>query len=249
VADRYEKMVDELSNRLQVDLYHLLDSGAYYESVHRVQNIGLSTPPEMRSLASNIGWARMYVDSIEERLDVEGFRLAGQSQTIERLTDWWQANGMDEESSMAHLDAMIYGRSYVTVAAPGKDDEPGVPIIRVESPLHVYAETDPRTRKVTRAVRMYQREDEPFAQWATLYLPDETVPLVYDGGHWVQDGPIVRHRLGTVPVVPIYNRERLSDRDGISEITPEIRSFTDAAARTMMNMQAAAELMATPVRC
>src|SRR5690606_12422271 len=54
--------------------------------------------------------------------------------------------------------------------------------------------------------------------------------------------------LGEVPVVPIINRERLSDRHGRSEITPELRSITDAASRIMMDMQAAAEMMAVPQR-
>jgi hypothetical protein len=79
-------------------------------------------------------------------------------------------------------------------------------------------------------------------------LPNETIPLIFNGQHWIADGPPIKHRLGIVPVVPLYNRERLSDRQGTSEITPEIRSFTDAAARTVMNMQAAAELMAVPQR-
>jgi hypothetical protein len=51
-----------------------------------------------------------------------------------------------------------------------------------------------------------------------------------------------------VPVIPMANRTRLSDRYGTSEISPELRSVTDAAARILMNMQATAELMAIPQR-
>lgn len=51
-----------------------------------------------------------------------------------------------------------------------------------------------------------------------------------------------------VPVVPIPNRNRLSDLYGTSEITPELRSVTDAAARTLMLMQSTAELMGVPLR-
>jgi hypothetical protein len=246
--DVYEKHLMDLLPHLTNASGHMTESGQYYDATYRLKTVGLSTPPEMRCLTAAIGWPRMYLDSLEERLDVEGFRLAGKSDSIEEMHDWWQANGLDEESGLAHLDALIYGRSYVTVAAPGPGDEPGVPIIRVESPLNMYAETDPRTRRVTRAVRLYQRPGEVMYQWATLYLPDVTVPLKHEGGSWQLDGKIVRHKLGVVPVVPIYNRERLADRDGRSEITPELRSFTDAAARTMMNMQAAAELMAVPQR-
>lgn len=251
MAKTYAKHVEELSAKLTHDRYQLEKSAAYYEATVRLEAIGIAVPERMRILSANIGWPRLYIDSIEERLDLESFRLADNHESVDDLKDWWQANDLDEESGMAHLDAMIYGRSYITISAPGEDDEDqDTPIIRVESPLHMYAETDPRTRKVTRAIRMYTNPDDKAEQWATLYLPNETVSLVMRGGHWILDElvPPIMHDLGEVPVIPLLNRERLSDRDGRSEITPEIRSFTDAAARIMMDMQAAAELMAVPQR-
>src|SRR5690606_27946400 len=41
---------------------------------------------------------------------------------------------------------------------------------------------------------------------------------------------------------------RLSERYGCSEITPELRTLPDAAARSMRNRQATAELLAVPQR-
>ncbi len=248
----YAEHVQELSNKLTAQTHPMSTSGSYYDATYRVQSIGLSTPPAMRKLMAAIGWPRMYVDSIEERLDIEGFRIAGESQVIENLTDWWQINGLDELSGMAHLDALIYGRSYITVSMPGANDRDlpaGVPVIRVESPLNMYAEFDVRTNKVTRAIRVYEDNEGEYQQaYATLYLPDRTVPMKHNGNTWVPDGKVFKHNLGIVPVVPILNRERLEDRDGYSEIVPELRSLTDAASRVMMNMQAAAELMAVPQR-
>ncbi|MCP2200060.1 Phage portal protein, SPP1 Gp6-like [Lentzea flava] len=200
-------------------------------------------------LVSAIGWPRVYVDALEERLDVEGFRLAGESYTDERLWSWWQANNLDVESSLAHLEALIHGVSYVTISAPGKLDDPDMPVIRVESPTSMVADIDPRTRKVRRALRLYVDELDPTQDAATLYLPNETIYFVRRSGaaRWRIESR-VRHQLGVVPVIPIINRERLSDRVGRSEITPEVRSMTDAAARIMMNLQATAELMAVPQR-
>lgn len=250
MADDHAKQVNELAAKLSVDRYDLDESAAYYEALARPTAIGIAVPEKMRFLTAAIGWPRLYLDSIEERLDLESFRLADDHSSVERLMDWWQANNLDEESGLAHLDALIYGRSYVTVAAPGPLDDQAIPIIRVESPLHMYAETDPRTRLVTRAVRVYENPNDPAQKWATLYLPNVTVHLIEQNGRWESDPalPTVKHNMGVVPVVPIVNRERLSDRDGRSEITPELRSFTDAASRIMMDMQAAAELMAIPQR-
>jgi hypothetical protein len=250
VAELTDLIVD-LANKLATDQIDMDESSGYYEAEHRLKAIGIAVPPEMRALETPIGWPRLYLDAIEERLDVEGFRLGSNPEAIEEISDWWQANDLDEESGLGHLEAMIHGRAYTTVAHPGDGDDvehPDVPVIRVESPRHMIAEEDPRTRKVRHALRLYKADGSPSDDKATLYLPDSTHFFGWSNGRWVPDGQPVEHNLGVVPVVPLVNRERLSDRKGKSEITPEIRSFTDAAARIMMDMQAAAELMAVPQR-
>jgi hypothetical protein len=81
----------------------------------------------------------------------------------------------------------------------------------------------------------------------TLYLPDQTIQWVRQSGQW-REVSRVRHGMGVVPVIPLANRTRLSDLYGSSEITPELRSVTDAAARILMDMQGTAEIMAIPQR-
>ena len=43
--------------------------------------------PRMRQVV--IHWPELVVDSVEERLDVEGFRLGGESEADDRLWDIW----------------------------------------------------------------------------------------------------------------------------------------------------------------
>lgn len=244
--------VNHLSNVLTTDRPNLEESQSYLDSTYRLQTLGLGAPPELRYLRVNVGWPSLYIRAIEERLDVESFRISGKDEGVDELWKWWQDNNLDEESSLGHMDSLTYGRSYITIAAPSDDDETDSPLIRLESPLSMFAEIDPRTHKVTRAVRLYKSDmSSGVADSATLMLPDETIYLRRDAGpmsEWVSDGPSVPHKLGQVPVVPLTNRSRLSNRYGQSEITPEIRSITDAAARTLMNLQAASELMAVPLR-
>jgi hypothetical protein len=220
----------------------------------------------MRGLLANVGYPRLYIDSIAERQEVEGFRMGGSDEADEELWDWWQANNLDIEATLGHTDSLIYGRSYITVAAPDESDpgvEPGVPIIRVEPPTSLYATIDPRTREVTEAIRAIYTEDQSELISSTLYLPNETLQWVrkpsgesYSGWNYKDSNrdygwrlvSRVRHELGVVPVIPLPNRTRLSDLYGSSEITPELRSVTDAAARILMDMQGTAELMAIPQR-
>ena len=106
---------------------------------------------------------------------------------------------------------------------------------------------DPRTRTVNKAIRVVYDNDGNDVIAATLYLPDRTISWAKDQSEWKLLST-VNHGLGMVPVIPLPNRTRLSDLYGTSQITPEVRAATDAAARILMDMQGTAELMAVPQR-
>ena len=201
-------------------------------------------------MLAHVGIPRTYIHSITDRLAIEGFRLGGEGKVDEDLWTWWQVNGLDVESAMAHTEALVYGRAYVTVAAPDPEDpglvDPTIPMIRVESPTALYAHVDPRTRAVQWAVRVV-KDDQGDTVAATLYLPDRTELYRSQDGEMVSEGT-VNHGLGVVPVVPLVNRTRISDLQGTSAITPEIRSVTDAISAMLMNLRATSELMAVPQR-
>lgn len=247
---QYDKTVDDLVNALNGRKGRLKENQAYYESEYRLKALGLSTPPELRHMTAAIGWPRMYLDSLEERLDLEDFRNADQAEVDERLRSWWQANYLDAESGLGHLEAMIHGVAYITVAAPGEDDDnPDIPIIRVESPFNFIAKQNKRTKKLDEALRLYKHPSIPKEDMATLLLPDRTVYLARGGpfAQWKID-EVIQHDLDRVLATQLVNRERLTECYGKSEITPELRSATDAASRIMMNLQTASELMAIPQR-
>jgi hypothetical protein len=227
------------------------DAKNYYDSVRRPDAIGVAVPPEMRGLLAHVGYPRLYVDSIAERQEIEGFRIATADSADKELWDWWQANNLDIEATLGHTDALIYGKAFITIAVPDPsidlNVDPDVPMIRVEPPTALHATIDPRTRKVTQAIRAIYNDDQSEVLSATLYLPDQTIQWVKQTGSWVVLNQ-VSHGLMVVPVVPIQNRTKLSDIYGTSEITPELRSVTDAAARILMDMQGTAEIMAIPQR-
>lgn len=250
-----EAQISDLLSNLGSDTRVLNENNAYFEACYRPKAIGMAVPLPMKKLMAKIGWGRTYVGAIEERLDVEGFRMvkkSGTKKVDERLWQWWQSNNMDVESGLAHTEALIHGRAYITISAPELDDplsDNKTPVIKVESPKDIFAEVHPVTRRVTRAIRRYQAKN-PLGvniDHVTLYLPNSTIGLYSGPGGWVEEWR-VDHDLGIVPVVPILNKERVLDYKGCTEIKPELRSTIDAASRLLMNMQATAELMAIPQR-
>lgn len=245
-----EEARDELLDKFEEELSALERDREYYEAEDRADATTQQMPEHLRHLTSVVGYPRVYVDSVAERQELEGFRLGQAEDGDEELWDWWMANNLDIESILGHADALVYGRSYITVAAPDpKVDlnvDPNVPIIRVEPPTALYADIDPRTRMVTKAIRAIRDEDGEVTV-ATLYLPDRTMIWFREEGEWAAPQTIT-HGLEVVPVIPLANRTRLSDLEGTSEITNELRAVTDAASQILMNMRGTANIMAIPQR-
>ncbi|MFE3220250.1 phage portal protein [Streptomyces antimycoticus] len=255
---QYADVVARLERKLSGGASTRARLDRYYEGRVRLASIGLSLPPEMRRLSTVVNWPALYVSALEERLDVEGFRLDGAADADDRLWQWWQANDLDEESQLAHLDALVYGRAFVTVGAAS--DEGAPPVIRVESTRTMAADFDPYTRRITAALRLLadESEDEPRDRddhhvtrppyGARLYLPDRTVSLerAPRGGGWVVTGEDM-HQLGRPLVEMLTNRGRAGERSGASEMR-DVIALTDAACRTLTNMQGAQELLAVPQR-
>jgi hypothetical protein len=166
----------------------------YYEGDHRLQMLGLAIPPELRIFNVPLAWPRVAVDGVEQRLDVEGFRMPGKP-ADSYLWENWQYNNLDEGQTFAHTDALALARSYVTVGT--NPDDKDHPIVSVESPMQLYAARDPRTRQVTGALRLYGPSViVPQDTRATLYLPNVTRWLILSDGKWLDEIDPDFHNLG-----------------------------------------------------
>ncbi|MGW9399344.1 phage portal protein [Streptomyces sp. NPDC055642] len=247
---------DELAlvNMLRADMlrdrWALQLRDAYFNGEQMVRDLGISIPPQLKGLHTVIGWPRVGVESLEERLDLEAFRWADGADSKE-LAEIADANDLFDESSLAHLDALVYGREYLAVGSGDCDGE-CPPLISAESPLDMTLMWDARLRMGTAALRECAAdsfiESGPEERMLVLYLPDQTVMCLpsASGGWEVVDRDM--HNLGVVPVVRMANRQRTADRVGRSEITPEVMSITDAACRRLMGMEVAAEFFGAPQR-
>ncbi len=222
---------------------------AYYEGEQPIRFVAPAMQEEYgeRITALLLAFPRVVADAYEERLDVEGFRYAGNSSGDEGLWDVWQANDLDEQSQQAHLDAIALSRSYVIVGSGDSGDD--APIVTVESPLQVFARRDPRTRRVISAVKRWDEgEAGSREQHAVLYLPDSTTHYVAGGREgWQVRGKVDKHELGRTPVVPLVNRPRILRPDGLSEFHDAIGP-ADAMNKIVTDMMVSAEHHAMPRR-
>jgi hypothetical protein len=197
-----------------------------------------------------INWPRLVTDSIEERLDVEGFRLPDAEDADEDIQRVWQANDLDEWSQQAHVDAMVMRRAFAVVGT--NEDDADTPLVTVESPLQMFAEMDSRTRKPRAAVKRWSdrwpgRDAAQWADNAMLYLPDARIWYQRTGSAGWQVVDRDDHRLGELQVVPLVNRGRLLIPMGVSELA-DVIPLSDAANKIATDMMVSAEFHAMPRR-
>jgi hypothetical protein len=216
----------------------------YYSGDQRIQTLGLAVPPELRAFEFPLNWPRVTVDSIVQRQSVRSFSLPDEPKSNDYLGEIWEANNMESQSLMNHLETRIQGHGFVTVGT--NEDDAEHPLISVESSKTMIAEINPRTRKIMSALRVYEDPLKRFApQYATLYLPDSTIHLHrVNGWDWEMEDRD-DHDLGRVPVVQFLNRPRVGNFYGETEMKDVLRP-TDMAARVLMDLQVAVEANAVP---
>lgn len=201
----------------------------------------------LTGLAVNL--PKLAVTSLGERLTVKGFREAGTSEVADAgLWRIWRQNHMQDASAQAHMDALVYGRSFVIVWAGERG-----PVITVESPKQVAVLHDPATREVTAA---FKRWVEDGTAYGVLYERDKitklssssnvTEDMAFPATNW-DTTEVIPNPLGVVPVVPLVNRGRLLDLDGVSEMA-DLLGLADALNKLMSDAMVTSEHFARPRR-
>lgn len=215
----------------------------YYQGRQRVEQLGMAIPPEMRRFLVIANWCRTLVDTINDRQQVRWLILPGEETADPRLRAIWDANNLSAHMAMFNMDRMIFGRSFMSVGA--NEDDPDLPLMRVESPRQMAAIVDTRKETIAAAARFYRRDgDKSHMGRATLYLPDATIQVEREGGKWVE---VDRddHDLGAVPIVMHLNRRLSGEWVGESQMSDMI-PLVDSAARSLTNLQFAQEAHGIP---
>ncbi len=214
------------------------DLDRYYTAT---QPLAFLSPESRRALGDRFGrlatnLPRLAVTSLAERLRVTGFVGA------DVWTDWLR-NDLDQDSGIAHREALLLGASYIIVWA----DQFGRPKVTVESAKQVAVLTDPGTRRITAAVKRWETAK---TTEATVFLPTEIIRLrAEQTGATTAGFKVVEtlpNPLGMVPVVRLKNSDRLLD-DGVSEID-DLRPLVDSLNKILVDMMVTSEFVGRPRR-
>lgn len=191
-----------------------------------------------------INWCEKFIDWIDARTMVEGFRLNGADVSDDDLWQIWQRNDLDEEQSENNVASLVTGVSYM-IAGPS---DAGA-LLTVETPDSMVVEIDPRTRRPIAALKAWKSDPyNAFEDMAELFVPGRVVTFEQGKAatsttqEWMQ-AALKAQTSPEIPVVPFLNRKRR--QQGRSELRA-LKPIVDAANQIATNMMAAVEHHAVP---
>ncbi|MEU5382667.1 phage portal protein [Kitasatospora cineracea] len=185
----------------------------------------------------------LIVDSVNERMAVDGFRMTDEPDADKDARNIWQRNFMDAESNAGHLDAMVQGSAYAVVWA----DDDGQPVITMESAENVVVQYKPGSRRELQAAAKFYTDDWG-REHCTLWFTNRV--YTFEAGTFSWTNATARRSeknpLDQVPVIPLNNRSRLTG-DPLSDLVTVI-PLQDAINKIVSDALLASEFAAWPQR-
>ena len=194
----------------------------------------------------SVNFPRLVVESMCERLTLDGFRRDGDEQADPALWRLWRRAGLVARSELVHVDRALYGAAFVTVW--GNDH--GRPVVTADNPLTMACELDPATGETIRAVRRWTTpagaHAVEFTRDAITRYDSKDRDAVPGSSSWRAADPIP-NPFDVVPVVPFIRRRSVDDHDGTS-LVADVLDLTDATGKVLQDSLVTSEYFARPRR-
>lgn len=240
-----------LAERLQGEQPALVRRAAYYDGPQPLPDVPDGAKQEFRRLLdmSRANFVRVIVDSIADRMRVDGFKTDRGDDVDQALWALWRASSMPARSFGAHVDSLVKSRAYALVWP--RVDAPTIPRISVEDACQVIHESDAEDPDVVLAALKVWTDDLVDVERANVYLPDGIHKFERKRGQhgiglhegWTELGdafvPAPEVLAGRVPVVPLVNREDVN-AGGLSEID-EVIPVQDRISKILFDRVIASE--------
>lgn len=218
---------------------------AYYDGKNAVRDLGISTPPTMRRLATVLGWSGKAVDILNRRCNLDGFVIPGVDADSMGLGDLWRGNYLDLEAPQAGVSSLIHATAFlITTQGDETASEPPV-LITARDALSGTGEWDKRRRVLRSFLSVIDVDKDGNPTEMVLYLHGLNVSMVKDDGVWSVERS--EHAFG-LPVEPLVYQPRLGRPFGSSRISRAVMSLHDSALRTVIRSEVTAEFYSAPQR-
>jgi hypothetical protein len=237
-----KRLEDELTARTP-------DMNAYRELVDDVHPL-IESPESAAKFVRMAGLATtnltgLAVEATAERIEVEGIRIGDEPDADKDVwDDIWQRSDFDAGSQEATTAALVYSRSFISVAPPSGDQGAR---LHYEDPRQVVLAYTPEGERAA-ALKVFT-DEWTGDTFGTLYLPEVIVKMVRRGNpgmgdlRWLArplpagESVVVRNPFGEIPFFELQNKLTGSVRSEVAPLVIPQRLLN----QTMFNIEAIAE--------
>ena len=181
-----------LQNKLALKRYYVLKKYVYYELKNVTFDFGISTPPELRSWNSVVGWCSKAVDSLADRLNFYGF-----GDDVFGLQEIYDLNNKDTLFDSAVLGALISSCDFIYIS----EDATGFPRLQVIDGGNATGVIEPTTVLMSEGYAVLERDQAGNVTREAYFTREYTA--------WYQGGGLVDSCANKAPyalLVPIIFR-------------------------------------------
>lgn len=219
----------------------------YYDGKNRLRDLGISIPPQLKSVETVVGWPAKAVDSLAHRIVFDGFVLPGDQEDPYGLSAAFADNQMAMELPQAITSSLIHAVAFISTTHG--DVEAGQPEVLVQARSGMYGTGiwDRSARALSSALSVAAVDADSVPTELVMHLPDRVGHIVRGaGGRW--SAAWRRNPVGRVLVEPLVYRPDLDRPFGRSRISRPVMSITDEAVRTVLRTEVSAEFYTAPQR-
>ncbi len=226
--------IDGLRNKLATKSLRVILRYRYYDAKMAMEYYRPQLPTHLAQLASVLGWCATAVDSVADRTV---FREFGDDAFN---MNWvFRQNNVDILPAAAIKAALIGACSFIYIAP----DADGFPRMRVLDAADATGVVDPVTYMLKEGYAVLERDQNGIPTLEAYFLPGET--QYFPAG----SEPYRIKTMAPYPLlVPVIYRPDATRAFGHSRITRSCMDLTQAAMRTMMRSEIAAEFYSYPQR-
>lgn len=224
---------DVLAQKLRQKRIRVIKRYNYYDMKNIVRDLNISSPPELRWFMGCLGWCSKAVDSLNNRLNVRGFR--DDNFGIEEI---YNMNNPDVLFNSATQGALVGSCDFIYIS----QDEVGYPRLQVIDGSNATGIIDPITGMLQEGYAVLSRDEHDNPTIEAYFIPGQT--HIYTKG---SNGVQIIENVAEYPLlVPIVFRPDSTRPFGHSRISRACMDIVDSAIRTVKRSEIAAEFFSFP---
>ena len=218
----------------------------YYEGKQPFRDFGIAIPPQIVNKFENVlGWPAKGVNALTDRSVFEGFVSPSGADDPYGVDQIVFENDLRVELPQAQKSSAIHACSFLTVTQGDTGaGEPDV-LVMARAADASAALWDRRRRSMSGFLSIVDTDDQGVPSTLVMYTRDAVLTLWKTaGGRWQVDRR--EHPMGRVTVAPLAFTPELNRPFGHSRISRAAMGITDAALRTLVRAEVAAEFYSAP---